>query len=235
MCRNPLLALPINEPHDMTVNGGFYKGPGIRSTPVPATLSKVIINVNDRVGRDNRVVALHAGLVGVAQDENGALAPVAGWHLAQAQVQIDDVIDRIVRDHDTEPPQPTHVFDLGAEAVAVYHRIGSATLFGGVWRLRSASDHRRVLERYDLSIIMIIDLADGRSIGAVSDFETQTIHWNVCRVEAVKGRSVRLVDDPADIPVLGTSFALLLDAALDSGGDIAHLETGRLSELDART
>jgi hypothetical protein len=33
------------------------------------------------------------------------------------------------------------------------------------------------------------------------------------------------------VPVYGTSLALLLDAALDSGGDIAHLETTRLSQL----
>jgi hypothetical protein len=41
-----------------------------------------------------------------------------------------------------------------------------------------------------------------------------------------------LVDEPADVPVYGTSLALLLDAALDSGGDISHLETGRLDQLD---
>ena len=41
-----------------------------------------------------------------------------------------------------------------------------------------------------------------------------------------------LVDEPNEVPVYGTSLALLLDAALDSGGDIAHLETGRLDELD---
>jgi len=30
----------------------------------------------------------------------------------------------------------------------------------------------------------------------------------------------------------GTSLALLLDAALDSAGDIAYLEAGRLDQLD---
>ena len=37
----------------------------------------------------------------------------------------------------------------------------------------------------------------------------------------------------ADVPLLGTSFVILLDAAMDSGGDVAHLETGRLDQLDA--
>ncbi|MEU3458265.1 hypothetical protein ABZ671_32505 [Micromonospora sp. NPDC006766] len=45
----------------------------------------------------------------------------------------------------------------------------------------------------------------------------------------------RLVDDPADVPVYGTSLAQLLDTALDSDGDITHLETGRLDQLDRLT
>jgi hypothetical protein len=45
----------------------------------------------------------------------------------------------------------------------------------------------------------------------------------------------RLVGEPADVSVYGTSSAWLLDAALDSGGDIAHLETGRLDQLDRPT
>ena len=44
----------------------------------------MVVNVNDRVSGDNRVVAVHAGLAGVAQDEDGALQPVAGWHLSPA-------------------------------------------------------------------------------------------------------------------------------------------------------
>lgn len=236
---NPLLELPIDEPRDVTVDGMFYRGAGIRSDGVPATLSRVIVNVNDKVGRNNQAVALHAGLVGVAQDDDGALRPVAGWHVAPAAVEIDDVIDRIVRDHDVTPPQPVRLFDACADVVAVYRRIGSATLFGGAWRLRPVVDHRQVWRGDYLPIVTIIDLADGRSIGAASDYDTQTTHWVICRVEEVAPegsdalrRDFRLVDEPADVPVYGTSLALLLDAALDSGGDIAHLETGRLDQLD---
>ncbi|GAA2103407.1 DUF4419 domain-containing protein [Actinomadura alba] len=238
---NPLLELPIDEPRDVTVDDDMsYRGPGIRSDSVPVTLSRVTVNVNDRVGRDNRVVALHAGLVGVAQDEDGALRPVAGWYLAPATVEIDDVIDRIVRDHDTTPPQPHPLFFASADLMAIYRRIGSATLFDGAWRLRPIADHRRVPRGGDLcSIETIIDLADGRSVGAAIDFTTQTFHWVVCRIEKVVAErpdtptsGFRLVDEPADVPVYGTSLALLLNAALDSGGDISHLETGRLDQLN---
>jgi hypothetical protein len=53
----------------------------------------------------------------------------------------------------------------------------------------------------------------------------------ICRIE--KGPAgTRLADRPTDVAVYGTSLALLLDAALDSGGDISHLRTGHLAELD---
>ena len=77
-----------------------------------------------------------------------------------------------------------------------------------------------------------------RSRAAV-DYATQSTHWILCRAEEVTAAQseefdalVRLVDEPADVPVYGTSLAQLLDAALDSEGDISHLETGRLRQLD---
>lgn len=178
-------------------------------------------------------MALHAGLVGVAQDDNRALRPIAGWHLAPATVDISDVIDRIIRDHSTTAPQPIHLFEASAELVALHDRIGSATLFDGGWRLLPAAERRQVTRDYNyLPITTIIDLADGRSIGGAWDHITETVHWVICRVEQIADQRFRLVDDPADIRVYGTSLALVLDAALDSGGDITHLETGRLSQLD---
>ena len=97
---NPLLDLPIDEPRNASADGrGFYNGAGLCTDQVPATLSRATVNVNDHVAGDNRAVALHAGLVGVGQDDDGGLRPVAGWYLAPAEVEIDDVLDRIVRDH----------------------------------------------------------------------------------------------------------------------------------------
>ncbi|WP_406063576.1 DUF4419 domain-containing protein [Micromonospora sp. NBC_00860] len=237
---NPLLELPIDEPRDATVDGrGFYHGPGLRTDQVPATLSRVTVNVNDLVAGENRAVALHAGLVGVAQDDNGGLRPIAGWYLAPSAVEIDDVIDRMVRDHETTPPQPVRLLNAPAEVVALYQRIGAATLFGA-WRLLPAAEHRWIYRDDDeRSLLPIIDLADGRKICAAVDYATQSTHWILCRAEEVTAAQseefdalVRLIDEPADVPVYGTSLAQLLDAALDSEGDISHLETGRLHQLD---
>ncbi|MFF4241469.1 DUF4419 domain-containing protein [Actinomadura geliboluensis] len=238
---NPLLELTIDEPRNATTDpSGFYRGPGIRSDRVPATLSRVRVNVNDRAGRVNRAMALHAGLTSVAQDRDGALRPLGGWYLAPATVEIDDVIDRIVRDHATEPPQPHRWYHASAELAALYRRIGSATMFEGAWRLRLAAAHRSILRGAgQCPIETVIDLSDGRSISAAIDFDTQTLYWIACRIEQADTKPQdppnhrsKLVDDPADVPVYGTSLALLLDAALDSGGDISHLEIGRLDQFE---
>lgn len=238
---NPLLDLPIDQPRDRTPNGdrSGYRGPGIRSYNVPAVLSTVTVNVNDKFAGDNRAVALHAGLAGVAQDGNGALRPVAGWHLTLATPDINEVIDRLIVSHEVTAPAGIPRWGGSVEVMALYHRIGSATLFGGSWRLLPVAEHRQALVgagyRY---VLAVIDLPDGRSIAATGRFMGDT-HWVVCRLAETRRRDAidlrphraELADDPADVPVYGTSLAMLLDAALDSGGDISHLKTGRLSDL----
>jgi hypothetical protein len=234
---NPLLGLPIDHPRELTSDGMGYTGPGVRSDSVPATLSRVIVNINDRVERDNRTVALHAGLVAVAQDHDGALRPVAGWHLTHAEPRIDDVIDRIVRDHHVTAPRDEHMLFASADLAALYRRIGSATLFDGAWRIRPIAEHGHLHDGTGHPpIIAVIDLADGRIIGAAVDDATQTLHWLAGHVEHATDSDPsrpRLVlrDQPADVPVYGTSITMLLTAALDTDGDISHLETGRLDHL----
>lgn len=236
---NPLLDLPIEEPRAVAVDNHGYRGPGVRSDAVPATLSRVIVNINDRLSGDNRVVALHAGLVGIAQDEDGGLRPVAGWHLTTASVEIEDVIERIKREHEAGPPQPAGLrLHASAELLALDQHIGSATLFGGSWRLLPATERSNVWRGQGFrNIERLIDLADGRSISAAVDYDSPAAeaHWVICRIEQTAfddDPQYRLVDDPADVPLLGTSLAHLLDAALDAGGEITHLETGRLADLE---
>ena len=234
---NPLLDLPIGEPCGVPAGpGGVYSGPGIRSSEVPGMLSRVVINVNDRVRGDNRAVALHGGLVGVAQEPDGALRPVAGWYAAPAAVDLDQVLDRIADTQDTTPAQPVHG-DGPAEVIALYHRVGATALFDGRWRL-VPMDQRRLVDCGILGLWTetLFELADGQSIVAATDSSTSTTYWLLCRLVDVHepGWStprLHLADDPADVPVLGCSLAMLLDAALDSGGDVAHLETGRLNQL----
>ncbi|WP_203897118.1 DUF4419 domain-containing protein [Virgisporangium aliadipatigenens] len=235
---NSMLDLPVGEPRDVPSSGErFYRGPGLRSTSVPATLSKVIVNLNDRVAGDNSAVALHGGLVGVTQDPDGALRPVAGWYLAPAPYEIGEVIDRLVREHDTAPAEE-RPWEGPAEMLALYGRLGAASLFDGAWRLTPAGGRQQI--RTDVrgfSMQRLFDLSDGRVIAAATDYRADTTYWVVCRTAEVREDEWhtyhRLADAPQDVPLLGTSLAMLLDAAMDSGGDVAHLETGRLSDLAA--
>jgi hypothetical protein len=212
---NPMLGLRLGEPRG-------EPGPGISTHHVPATLCRATINVRE-LGA-NRVVALDAGLAGVAQDPDGALRPVAGWALLDAPPDIETVIDRLIAEHETTSPPtaPRGVFG-GAELIALYNRIASASLFGGSWRLLPQAD-TVYLNPGPHTICCCFALADGRYAGEVmrSGSEPQ---WAVLRDG----------DDPADVPLLGTSLAHLLDAAMDAAmdadGDIAHLEVGRLADL----
>ncbi|MEU7821556.1 DUF4419 domain-containing protein [Catellatospora sp. NPDC049133] len=236
---NRMLDLPIDEPRGRPVKNpdpwARYDGPGIPSSMVPATLAKAIVNVNDQVTGENRAVALHAGLVGIAQDADGSLRPVAGWHLTPTTVPIDDVIDRMVRGHDTTPPEPVRFEDATEELVALYSRVGSASLCGGALRLLPRDEHVEVYGLMGGVLLKIGELADGRSLAAV--IRSMTMDWTACRIEANERANPgypaqgRLLDAPADAPVYGTSLAMLLEAAMDSDGDIAHLEVGRLSGM----
>lgn len=211
---NPLLALPIDEPRDLTTGNAMgYDGPGVRTSEVPATLSRVIFNVT---AADNGAVALHGGLVAVAQDADLALRPIAGWHVTEATTSIDDVLDRIARDHEVTPPVDEPLFFATAELVALRRRFGSATLFDGAWRIRPPEPH-------DGELLLLVDLPDGESIGAYVDDETETLHWVAGRLDPL--------GHPAEIRAYGTSLTLLLAAALDGGGDIALVQTGTLADL----
>ncbi|GHJ44032.1 hypothetical protein Cs7R123_13740 [Catellatospora sp. TT07R-123] len=239
---NPLLELPLDEPRDIAADEGRYHGPGVRTSEVPAILSRAVVEVNDRVGGDNRAVALHGGLVGVVQDGDGALRPVAGWHLAPAPVDIDDVLDRIAAEHDIEPL--THDWYTGTrEVVALYRRLGAVSLFGGAWRLVPPELLRVIdygaADRYDF-LMAVFDLPDGRVLGYLVDGRTETTYWAAVRPVAQQNPDgtpaplERMAEAPAAVPVYGTSLAFLLNAALDSGGDIAHVETERLDAVLAR-
>lgn len=235
---NPLLDLPIDEPRELTFGRMGYQGPGVRSDTVPATLSRVVVTVNDRNSGDNSAVALRGGLVGVAQDADGALRPVAGWHLASAQIEIGDVIDRLIREHQVSPPQPGLLPNGTAELAGLYERVGAATLFGGAWRLLPIAEHGLIPRDYPIPYLATIMQIPGDRVLAAAVDLGETMHWVTCHVEdlgldptGLAGRRQRLLDEPADVPIFGTSLALVLQSILD-GGDLTGLETGRLADLD---
>ncbi len=252
---NSMLDLPIDEPRGLTAprTSRSYDGPGLRSDAVPDTRARVTVRVVDRVAGVLGAVALEAGLVAVAQDADGALRPIAGWHLERATVHISEVLDRIARDHRTIPvsdsPAAEDPFTSRgpAEVIALFSRFEAVTLFEGerAWKIRPQRDHDAVEladadADADLSIYRVIDLEDGRSICYAKEWGTDALHWLVCRVrkpvpsppgELEDNWQPVIVEPPSEIPLLGTSLAAILDAALETGGEIGHLETGLLAQL----
>ena len=184
---NPLLDLPVGEPRDLTPDGHMgYDGPGIRSDAVPATLLKATVNIYFPVSGDTFPVELNAGLVGVTQDEDGALRPVADWHLARTAAGIGEVIDTLVAAGLAEPAEERRRrgrrLEGPGEVMALYDRIASAAFLGGSWRLRPAAEHSTAsLRGTGLRVEIIADLPDGRSLAAVTSFSTGVTHWITAR------------------------------------------------------
>ncbi|GAA2677662.1 MULTISPECIES: DUF4419 domain-containing protein [Actinosynnema] len=205
---NPLLELPLTgkRKHEQRIPVG------ITTDAAPATLSSVRVN---GIGLDGtgRAFALRAGLVAVAQDADGALRPVSGWHVeADGAPEIDDVVDRIVAEHTTAAPEPS-LTAVSPELVALHRRIGSAALFDGAWRLRPPSGHEWVERGEDEALLVLGDLPGGLALGLLQ------VHS--------RGESRYVTFDPAAPDGLtdhGDSLARLLSQVLDGGGAIP---TGR--------
>jgi hypothetical protein len=245
---NPMLELALDEPRNLTTTSDRdYAGPGLRSSSIPASVSRVRICLENEATNESSAVAVVAGVVAVEQDEQGALRPIAGWWVEPSTPNIDDVIERVLRDHAAVlaaqerriPPQGP------ADVVALFTRIETATLFTGdrQWTLCGPSDQRSVsFERSgQYWITRIAEIAGGRSLCFATNRRADTTLWITCRLQENDNRafgeirvfpgSATAIDPPEEIRVLRGSFASILEFALDSNGDIDALEVGRFDEL----
>lgn len=245
---NPMLELPIGEPKNKTTLASrSYFGPGLSSTDVPAMVSRVTVHIEDQLRKELRSVALVAGVTAVTQDDDGALRPIAGWHLEADSPRIGDIAEQLLREHGATPAAAgSNGLHLNgpAEVTELFHSIESATLFRDQrpWRLRSPSEHHfvRIEGAGRFSVSRIADLPDSHSLCVATNHATGESHWLTCRIEEVtlERHGVPLipgyataVDPPAEIRLLGKSLAAILHVALATDGDIDHLELGRLDEL----
>jgi len=86
----------------------------------------------------------------------------------------------------------------------------------------------------------IADLPNGKSLCVASEYRTGKDYWLVCRLEeskpepdgiAISPSRAVAVELPDETVLLAGSFAAILDAAMDAGGDIAPLEVARFDSL----
>lgn len=208
--RNPLLALPLDEP---PINDGerWYTGPGVRSNEVVATASTIRIHVVDVVRNEKHLVALDGGVTIVAQDPQGKLVPMAGWALRRSSPVMSDVIERI-RNEQTfvaaESRDARAWWNLtgSADFMALYHAFEEATLFADKhpWHIRRPHEHEQVEfslpHNHRAAVQRIIDLPDGTFLGATYDARKPILVR--CRVDALEPLSPPS-DDPTEIKVLG--------------------------------
>ena len=235
--RNHMLELPIDEPKQKTVSTGLFKknttvydGPGVSSDTVPATLSRATLRFVDHDTHALGMVDLVAGVTAVAQDERGALCPISGWHVEHGTVRMGDVIDRIVAEHDATPAASSDHDRIEGppEVLELFSRIERASLFGGRWQLAppiyvSIPNLRGQMSR-------LARLADGTSLCAL--FTGGDTRWVLCRVAEPKPNDMQCdgLDRPEQIRVLAGTLVSILDAALETGGDLSQLVVGTLAE-----
>ena len=233
---NPMLDLALGEPSGLTVKQlRRYGGPGIRSNAIPDALSTVPVHVVSEPDRSIGAVTLHAGLVAVVQDRDGRLVPTVGWHLTDAAVPpIDDLIDRIIAEHETTPPvppeRPMRPPSGTADVIAIRTRIGTAFLFGGAWTLQPAyrkvptriGSHRGFVTQPNYVSIgrghmdLLFELPGDRVLGWLRR------PWHDARW-IVTDR-----DEPVELLDVGTSLAAFMHGALESGGAWEHMVVGRV-------
>lgn len=246
---NPMLELALDEPRNLTTTSHRdYAGPGLRSSSIPASASRVRISLENEATNETSVVAVWAGVVAVQQDDEGGLRPIAGWRVEPSAPDIEDVIEEILRDHHAEvaAPLPDRLPPQGpADVVAVFTRLETASLFTGdrQWTLCRTRDQRSVsFERSgQYWISRVAELPGGRSLCFATNRRTDTTLWITCRIqEAVDEASGELqvlpgsanaIDPPEEIRVLRGTFASILEFALHSNGDIDALEVGRFDQL----
>ncbi|AKU95844.1 hypothetical protein AKJ09_02508 [Labilithrix luteola] len=147
---NPLLALRLSQPDDTGSPNEWYNGPGIALEDAPCGPSSMLVRVEDLIGGRTEELEASGGLMGIEQDEHGALRPVSAYVIRRPEASILDVADRIVREHryTVDERDPLRSLVAGtAEQIALAERIGTATLaFSGerTWRLRGRRDRELV-------------------------------------------------------------------------------------------
>jgi Domain of unknown function (DUF4419) len=228
--RNPMLELPIDEPKQKTVGWlkkrVVYDGPGVSSDTIPATLSRATLRIVNRETKTLGAVALVAGVSAVAQDARGALMPISGWHVEPAAKRMADVIERIVAEHHAVRGSHDNVSG-DADVVELYSSIREAALFDGKWQL-GQPQHVQLEGHYECS--RIATLPGDFALCATGSFER--VRYLVCRVKAVHIEGAlphcRVIDPLDQIHVLAGSLAEILDAALDTDGDLTPMFVGTL-------
>jgi hypothetical protein len=237
---NPLLELPIDQPNDGTEDE-WYEGPGVGLRDIRTTWSTALVRVSDEVAGRKYEVQIEAGLLGVAVESDGGLRPFAGWMVRERSTSILDVLERIVREHETTRTKLSEreamIFSGNADVMAMRDHFDGATLFSGpeAWTIRPWRARDRVELRLPngrtTEVVRLIDLPGDRFIG-MDDTRRGPVYclgdatlvepYDPARTGGIELRPRTVCSrEPANaLPVIGKALGDILAYALEHGGAV---------------
>ncbi len=224
--------------------GKWKESAGIIPGDAPLGTSQVLVSLVDQgAGGGDHDVILEGGLLGVSQDEDGRLEPMAGWLARPASASIAAVLARIEAAHRVEPVRPTLAAGgnglMGpADIVTLFRQVHEAKLFADpvAWHLRAHAEHEQIdvptARGRSFDVARVLDLPDDTCVAmARVQAGTSWVRLRLADLEPLQpaeplpaGLTAELVprratrQHAADVPVLVGTLAEILTHALDSDG-----------------
>ena len=240
-----------------TKTGKWEESAGIIAEDAPLGTSQVLITLVDQgAGGGDRDVILEGGLLGVTQDDDGRLEPMAGWLARPASTSIAAVLVRIEASHRVEPVRPaisacSDGLTGPADIVTLFRQVHEMTLFADpvAWHLRPYAEHEQIAvptaRGRTFDVARVLDLPDGSCVAMARGQAggTSWVRLRLGELEPMQPAEALPEDLPAelagtripvratrqhaaDVPVLVGTLADILTHALDTGGSPALPPSG---------
>ncbi|OJT18990.1 hypothetical protein BO221_36325 [Archangium sp. Cb G35] len=259
--RNPMLAVPHAELLAAEAKregyARFHHSSGLKLKDVPALLSRVPLEaVMEREGT-RELWSLEAGVMAVEVDGGGALVPRAGVLVRCGGVSVEQLVERILAEHEATRATSRGDAQGFAELLALQDRLHQATLFPKTrpWRLLplqqqeeieilltwSTTDVRRLVDLPD-GTVLALRTSSGRNPQVIVRLHADQLEprppLTDKELEDYGGPDAFLPSLPPlrsrerveEIPVVGYSLVALLARALDTQGSTELPVLGMLAQ-----
>ncbi len=208
------------------VGPDWWGGPGITLDMVPPDVSECLFRVTDEVRGTRFDVTLRGGLAAVSIDERDRVVPRAAWWCKPGAPSMDEITERMFGLPGVTPAGATRRPSEGtAELHALQERVAAYSLFGDA--IRSVDTPMPIAFEQGVYGTARVELADGTLlVGASTSMLGGPVVYGRVRASSLAEQpgargvhmGMRCALPLAEIPVVATSLASFLGAALDAGG-----------------
>jgi len=208
------------------VGPDWWGGPGITLDSVPPDVSECLFRVTDEVRGTSFDVTLRGGLAAVSVDERGRIAPRAAWWCQPGTPSMDEITERLLGLPGVAPAGTTRPRSEGsAELDALHERVGAYSVCEGA--VRSVDTPMPIAFEQGVYGTARVELADDTLLVGVSTsmLGGRVVYGRVLASSLTEqpgapgvNTGMRCTLPLAEIPVVATSLAAFLGAALDTGG-----------------